>query len=80
MFKQSKLIRCFCVGLILGLVLLMTVPRLEAAAVCEAAYKKCLTRALLSSFLTMNFFQFFYSASSCTLGYEFCLLYYETNI
>ncbi|MBU4203263.1 MAG: hypothetical protein KKD59_04865 [Acidobacteria bacterium] len=79
MFKRSKWVRSFCVGLILGLVLLTAVPALEAAAVCEGAYKKCLTRALLSSFLSMNLIQLFYSAVSCSLGYEFCLLYYETN-
>ena len=66
-------------GLALGIVFLTAFPALEAGAVCETAYNKCMARALVAGVLSMNLLQLVYSVSSCTLGYEFCLLYYESN-
>ncbi len=77
MFKQSKWIRGVSVGLILGLVFLTAAPMLDAA-VCEDALKKCLLDALMSTIFPFNLIQLALSAGNCTMGYQFCLLYYES--
>jgi hypothetical protein len=46
-------------------------------AECEEALRKCVGTVFLSTFLSsFNPFVLALSASSCLMGYEWCLLYY----
>ncbi|MFC2157907.1 hypothetical protein ACFLT9_08735 [Acidobacteriota bacterium] len=75
-YKRKSEFRSITAIVLLLAVVLMAVPSISEAKVCESALERCLIDAVFAAIVSFNPGVLFGYGAGCVMGYEWCLLYY----